>query len=143
MKWWLLAVVAVLLLLPTQIYAEDNLDEQVASLTKRVEVLESYLPQQLLVDGEFTGQGNTRTKPFTIHKTPWLAKWETYMPRKGGTTFTIFVCNPKTGSTVDGYGFQISENITTGQSWFYTPAGTYYLRIDTGGYIQWAVNIGG
>ncbi|KKN74213.1 hypothetical protein LCGC14_0392990 [marine sediment metagenome] len=139
MKYLLAILATIALLLFTG--ASDGLTTQVLDLTKRVEVLESYLPQQLVVSGKFTGQGNSQTSTFTVSHTPWLIKWSTHIPIKARTTFTVYIHDPESRKEVGGYGFQIGEDTTTGQTYSYLPAGTYYLKIDTGGYVQWGIDI--
>jgi len=142
MKTLLLVLVLCVALVSTAAgFDYDRLVQQVEELTKRIEVLESRYMEQPKVSGMFTGQGNSCTMPFTVARSPWTLELETNSTKLARTGIGINIYTANTSTHMGGVGFDLCENVTYGKTAVYIKPGRYYLKIDTGYYIQWAIDV--
>ena len=135
---------ALLIITILSLGASEGLAGQVADLAERVERLEAMFETQQPhgnLSGQFTGTGCTQTSTFTVSKSPWKIEWEALVTRKASTNLGIHVYSATDSTYADGFGFRVSQGRTSGEAYSYLPPGRYYFKIDTGGYVEWAIDV--
>ncbi len=87
----------------------------------------------------FSGHGLSSSKPFTVTSTPFEIKWTTQIKGGSGSVFIVTVVYPDKGTTAKSFGWYVEPGESSGQTWCYVDAGTYYFAVNTDLNVTWTI----